>query len=137
MLIGGDGGVAVSYDMSRTWVQLPNLPLALFYHVSYDMETPYNVCGGLQDNYNWCGPSQVRFVRGISNADWFQVQGGDGFVGMPDLRDSRIVYSESQDGNMQRKNKITGESKSIRPTPANVLPAADGAEPAIPLGLAA
>jgi photosystem II stability/assembly factor-like uncharacterized protein len=123
--IGGDGGVAQTYDMSRTWVQLANVPLALFYHVSYDMETPYNICGGLQDNYTWCGPSQVRFVRGIVNHDWFQVQGGDGFVGLPDLRDSRIIYSESQDGNMQRKNKITGESKSIRPTPANVLPASD------------
>ena len=123
--IGGDGGVAQSYDMSRTWVQLSNVPLALFYHISYDMETPYNVCGGLQDNYTWCGPSQVRFVRGIVNHDWFQVQGGDGFVGLPDLRDSRIIYSESQDGNMQRKNKITGESKNIRPSPANVLPATD------------
>ena len=123
--IGGDGGVAQSYDMSRTWVQLSTVPLALFYHISYDMETPYNVCGGLQDNYTWCGPSQSRFVRGIVNHDWFQVQGGDGFVGLPDLRDSRIIYSESQDGNMQRKNKITGESKNIRPSPANVLPAAD------------
>jgi photosystem II stability/assembly factor-like uncharacterized protein len=126
LLIGGDGGVAVSYDMSRTWVQLSNKALALFYHISYDMETPYNVCGGLQDNYTWCGPSQVRFSRGIHNYDWFQVQGGDGFIGIPDLRDSRIIYSESQDGNIQRKNKITGESKNIRPSPANVIPAADG-----------
>jgi photosystem II stability/assembly factor-like uncharacterized protein len=124
--IGGDGGVAQSYDMSRTWTQLANVPLALFYHISYDMETPYNVCGGLQDNYTWCGPSQVRFARGIMNYDWFQVQGGDGFIGIPDLRDSRIIYSESQDGNIQRKNKITGESKNIRPTAANVLPATDG-----------
>jgi len=126
VLIGGDGGVAVSYDMSRTWMQMNNLPLALFYHISYDMETPYNVCGGLQDNYNWCGPSQVRFNRGILNSDWFQVQGGDGFVAMADLKDSRIIYSESQDGNISRKNKITGESKPIRPTAANVVPAADG-----------
>ena len=33
ILIGGDGGVAVSYDMSKTWFQHHNLPLALFYHV--------------------------------------------------------------------------------------------------------
>ena len=57
MLIGGDGGVAVSQDMARTWSQHHNLPLALYYHVSVDNDTPYNVCGGLQDNYNWCGPS--------------------------------------------------------------------------------
>ena len=57
VLIGNDGGLAVSYDMSKTWVFLPNLPVGLFYHVSYDMATPYNVCGGMQDNYSWCGPS--------------------------------------------------------------------------------
>ncbi len=46
--------------------------------------------------------------------------GGDGFVAIPDLRDSRIVYTESQDGNIIRRNKITGESRSIRPTAQNV-----------------
>jgi hypothetical protein len=60
ILIGNDGGLAVSYDQSRTWVFIPNLPVGLFYHVGYDMEIPYNVCGGMQDNYNWCGPSQSR-----------------------------------------------------------------------------
>ncbi|HEX4934327.1 MAG TPA: hypothetical protein VFV33_14150, partial [Gemmatimonadaceae bacterium] len=63
VLIGNDGGLAVSYDMSRTWTFLPNLPVGLFYHVSYDMEIPYNVCGGMQDNYNWCGPSASRLSR--------------------------------------------------------------------------
>ncbi len=120
IMIGGDGGVAISYDMSRTWTQLPNLSLALFYHVSYDMSWPYNVCGGLQDNYNWCGPSTVRFTRGMRNSDWYQVQGGDGFVVLQDLTNPNIVYSESQNGNMQRKNKLTGESKNIRPNNNNV-----------------
>ena len=60
------------------------------------------------------------------NYDWFQIQGGDGFVAIPDLRDSRIVYTESQDGNLTRKNKVTGESKSIRPSPANVVNATAG-----------
>jgi len=120
VLIGNDGGLAVSYDMNKTWAFIPNLPVGLFYHVGFDMETPYNVCGGMQDNYNWCGPSASRMGRGIFNSDWFQILGGDGFVAIPDLRDSRIVYTESQDGNMIRRNKVTGESKSIRPTPQNV-----------------
>jgi photosystem II stability/assembly factor-like uncharacterized protein len=126
ILIGNDGGLAVSWDMSKTWTFLPNLPVGLFYHVSYDMETPFNICGGMQDNYNWCGPSASRMNRGIMNYDWFQIQGGDGFVAMPDLRDSRIIYTESQGGNMIRRNKVTGESKSIRPTPTNVTNATEG-----------
>jgi photosystem II stability/assembly factor-like uncharacterized protein len=120
LLIGHDGGVSVSYDMSRTWVQLPNLSLALFYHISYDMGWPYNVCGGLQDNYNWCGPSTGRFTRGIRNSDWFQVQGGDGFVVLVDRLNENIVFSESQNGNMRRGNMLTGEAKGIRPSRENV-----------------
>jgi len=122
VLIGHDGGVSVSYDRSKTWQQLNNLPLALFYHVSVDNGTPYRICGGLQDNYNWCGPSATRFNRGILNSDWYQVQGGDGFVVLVDPRDSRYVYSESQNGNIQRKNAETGEATNIRPGPANVSP---------------
>ena len=120
VLIGGDGGLGVSYDMSRSWQFIPNLPVGLFYHVSYDMEWPFNVCGGMQDNYDWCGPSASRQNRGIFNYDWFQILGGDGFVAIPDLRDSRIVYTESQDGNIVRRNKVTGESRPIRPTAQNV-----------------
>jgi hypothetical protein len=126
VLIGNDGGLAVSWDMSKTWTFIPNLPVGLFYHVSYDMETPFNICGGMQDNYNWCGPSASRFGRGILNQDWFQIQGGDGFVAMPDLRDSRIVYTESQNGNIIRRNKVTGESRSIRPTVQNVTNSTSG-----------
>ena len=126
VIIGNDGGLATSYDMSRTWQFIENVPVGLFYHVGFDMETPYNVCGGMQDNYDWCGPSASRMNRGIFNYDWFQILGGDGFVAIPDLRDSRIIYTESQDGNMVRRNKVTGESKAIRPTPQNVVNATAG-----------
>ncbi len=123
ILIGHDGGVSVSYDGSRTWQWLPNLPVGTFYHIGYDLQYPFNVCGGLQDNYDWCGPSAVRFRGGIGNDQWQTVQGGDGFVAIIDQRDWRIVYTESQDGNMTRKNRLTGDSKSIRPSAENVTPA--------------
>ncbi len=123
LLIGGDGGIGASYDMAKTWMFAANLPVGLFYHVGYDMEIPYNVCGGMQDNYDWCGPSATRQSAGILNSDWFQIATGDGFVSVPDLNNSRIIYTETQDGNMQRRDKVTGESKSIRPNALNVTPA--------------
>ncbi len=104
--------------MAKTWVFVPNLPVGLFYHVSYDMATPYNVCGGMQDNYDWCGPSAVRGAAGIANYQWQTLQGGDGFVVLQDPTDYRIVYSETQDGNMVRADRVTGETVSIRPQPA-------------------
>jgi len=119
VLIGTDGGAYQTWDMTRTWIWFPNLPIATFYHVGYDMEYPYNVCGGMQDNYNWCGPSAVRTSGGITNDRWHQVQGGDGFVTIMDARDWRVVYTESQDGNITRRNRVTGESKSIRPNANN------------------
>ena len=57
VIIGNDGGLASRCDQAKTWNFVPNLPVGLFYHVSYDMATPFNVCGGMQDNYDWCGPS--------------------------------------------------------------------------------
>ena len=137
ILIGTDGGAYASWDMTRTWIWYPNLPVGLFYHVGYDNETPFNVCGGMQDNYDWCGPSAVRTRVGIANDRWQTVQGGDGFVAIPDLRDGRIVYSESQDGNTTRHNRVTGESKSIRPSAQNVVNAqvgAMGCDPPVPGG---
>jgi hypothetical protein len=43
-----------------------------------------------------------------------------------DQRDGRVVYTESQDGNMQRKNRVTGESKSIRPSANNTTDTTGG-----------
>ncbi|HEX7486404.1 MAG TPA: hypothetical protein VF332_09640, partial [Vicinamibacterales bacterium] len=123
VLIGNDGGVSVSYDQAKTWVFMPNLPIATFYHVSYDMATPFNVCGGMQDNYDWCGPSAVRGSAGIANHNWTTVQGGDGFVVLQDPTDYRIAYTESQDGNMVRLDRVTFETTSIRPQAGTGEPA--------------
>jgi photosystem II stability/assembly factor-like uncharacterized protein len=123
VLIGNDGGLAVSFDQTRTWSFFSNLPIGLFYHVSVDMATPYNICGGMQDNYVWCGPSAVRGAAGIANYEWKTMQGGDGFVALQDPTDFRIAYSESQDGNMVRIDRVTGETMSIRPQAQSGEPA--------------
>jgi photosystem II stability/assembly factor-like uncharacterized protein len=117
LMIGGDGGVGISYDKSKTYVWLKNMPLGQFYHVAYDMQTPFNVCGGLQDNNTWCGPSRVRSASGIGNDEWFVIQGGDGFQAQMDPTDPRILYGESQDGRMSRIDRTTNERKTIRPEP--------------------
>jgi len=66
MINGNDGGVYVSSDAGRTWRYLDNLPIEQFYSVADDDETPYNLCGGLQDNNGWCGPSNSLSRGGIS-----------------------------------------------------------------------
>lgn len=123
MMIGGDGGVGITYDRGKRWLWVSNLPVGQFYHVGVDMETPFNVCGGLQDNDSWCGPSATRSQYGIGNDSWQTVVGGDGFVSLIDPTNHRIVFSESQDGFMGRIDRVTNEFKSIRPeAPAGEKP---------------
>ena len=117
LIIGNDGGVDISYDQGTTWEELSLAALGQFYAISVDMRKPYYVCGGLQDNGSWCGPSAVRSAAGIMNADWYRTGGGDGFYTANDPRDWTIIYTESQDGATNRYDLKTGQSKSIRPTP--------------------
>lgn len=112
---GSDGGIHQSYDRGATWDFINTYPLGQFYEVSFDMQRPYRVCGGLQDNGSWCGPSSSLFTGGITNDDWFNVGGGDGFFTANDPVDPFTIYSESQDGNVGRLNMLTMERKSIRP----------------------
>jgi len=122
LMIGNDGGVSISHDRSETWVWLPNLLGAQAYHVEFDMQSPYHVCAGLQDNNTWCGPSAVRTNSGIINDDWYVVSGGDGFQPLMDPSDANIVYAESQDGRMSRTDRRTNERTTVRPEPAEQKP---------------
>ncbi|HAD33914.1 MAG TPA: glycosyl hydrolase [Chitinophagaceae bacterium] len=112
MYIGTDGGVYTSIDRGVTWVFNHALPVGQFYHVSHDLQDPYNVYGGLQDNGSWKGPSSAP--GGVSNASWSRVGGGDGFWTIPDI-DGRTVYCEWQGGKMQRVNMQTMKAEGIQP----------------------
>jgi hypothetical protein len=111
-VVGDDGGVSQTWDRGGNYEFLNTMPLGQFYAISYNMEVPYRVCGGLQDNGSWCGPS--RRARGpITNSMWFNVGGGDGFYSAQDPNDPNTVYSESQGGSMSRVNVATGERTQL------------------------
>ena len=116
LILCEDGGIAFTADRGDTWRFVENLPLAQFYHISADNALPFNIYGGLQDNGSWYGPSTVWENKGILNAHWFRVGGGDGFSVMPDFSDpDHFGYSMSQGGNLQHFDKVTGARRSIRP----------------------
>lgn len=122
LISGSDGGICISYDKGKTWDFADNMDLAQLYHVGFDMDTPYRVYLGLQDNLGWGGPSQTRSYLGIGSGEWFLVAGGDGFVAVADPTDARTIYAESQNGNMSRVDRITNERQPIRPEPAEGEP---------------
>jgi len=115
LILGTDGGIYLSFDRGNNWLFLKNLPVSQYYHVDYDLERPYNVYGGLQDNGSWKGPSNSP--GGIKNSDWKSIGFGDGFRVHPDLTDNNIVYWQYQGGNLYRKNLLTNINKQIKPYP--------------------
>lgn len=117
-LVGCDGGLYETWDHANRWQYKPNLPITQFYKVAVDNAEPfYNIYGGTQDNNSQGGPSRTLNNAGITNADWFITNGGDGFESAIDPVNPNIVYAQAQYGWIVRYDKSTGEKIGIQPMP--------------------
>jgi photosystem II stability/assembly factor-like uncharacterized protein len=123
---GNDGGVFLSTNGGKTWRFLDGMPIEQFYQVAVDSRSPYTICGGLQDNSGWCGPSSELGRRRGSSLSWFTVVGGDGEYVVPAPSDSNIIYGDAQNGFIRRVDRTTHWSTWIRPD----LGAVEEAKPA-------
>lgn len=115
MIQGNDGGVWVSQDGGTTWDFKNNLPIEQFYMVAVDDKQPFDLCGGLQDNSAWCGPSNTLGFGGQNGAEWKAVTGGDGEYAVPAPSDANIIYTDSQNGFITRLDLKTGVATFVRP----------------------
>ena len=116
LLFGCDGGLYESFDNTKNWRFVNNLPLTQFYKLAVDDATPfYNIYGGTQDNNTQGGPSRTLKSNGISNSDWYVLLGGDGHQPATEPGNPNIVYAQWQQGNLYRVDKTTGEAVYIKP----------------------
>jgi photosystem II stability/assembly factor-like uncharacterized protein len=122
LLLGTDGGVYQSYNSGDTWAHLNRMAAGEFSRINVDFSSPYRICGGLQDNLNWFGPSRTLSKEGIRNDDWKLLGGGDGFYCFFDRDNPNLVYYESQEGYVERLDLASGQTKELRPEPAEGQP---------------
>jgi len=114
ILLGTDHGMGISYDGYQNWYHPDDMPLAQLYAIAVDMDYPYNVYGGTQDNGNFRGPSTKKGRYPIRMEDWQAFGTGDGAYSQVDPSDSRWLYNERQNGGIERIDQRTGRHKEIK-----------------------
>ncbi len=116
MILGNDGGAAITFNGGRTWSTQNNQPTAQFYRVATDDQFPYWVYGSQQDNSNVAIPSGVA-GEGIDATDWHSVGGGESGWVAPDPVDPQIVYAGEYGGQITRYDYRTKQAREIMAWP--------------------
>jgi photosystem II stability/assembly factor-like uncharacterized protein len=116
MIVGDDGGAAVTQDGGRTWSSQNNQATSQIYRVVTDNRFPFWVYGAQQDNSTIAIPSasserggmerQMRSVAGYENS----------FIALdPDAPD--LVYGTNILGEVEEQSQSSGISRSSSPQP--------------------
>jgi len=119
--IGADKGASFTQDGGKKFILFDNLPIAQYYRIAADMNIPYRIYGGLQDNGFYSAESFSRDARGVLNDVNWKVHWGDGQYAAVNPHNPKEVYTSSENGSVLRLNPVTHELKSIMPTVFNTV----------------
>ena len=88
LIVGGDGGVSISWDRGVTWLFRDNLPIGQFYEISADMQDPVHAsAAGCRTTATGACRAPRAIRNGIANRDGFNIGSGDGFYARIDPTD--------------------------------------------------
>ena len=105
IVVGNDGGITITYNGGIKWKNFfDKIPTTQFYTVAYDMKTPFNVFGSVQDEGTMSGNISNTFGRSpdTSLRPWRMAPGGEGTQIQIDPKDPNIVYSSSFYGRLMK-----------------------------------
>lgn len=113
IILGNDGGVSWTYNGGERWKNyFDKIPTTQFYTVTYDMETPFNVFGAVQDegtmsgsSFNTFGVHQDKSIRA-----WMMAPGGEGTQIQVDPKDKNIVFSSTYYGRLMKSDMSKPDS---------------------------
>lgn len=112
VFLGNDGGLYESHDGAENFIHHNTVPVGQFYTVTVDMEEPYNIYGGLQDNGVFTGSSAGSPNDG---EHWERIFGGDGMHVAVNPNNNDLVYTGFQFGNYFRIDRSKEEINRITP----------------------
>ena len=116
ILFGTDGGLYETFDLTKSWKYIRNLPITQYFKLAVDDSKPfYKIYGGTQDNGSHGGPSQTMYSDGITNSDWWKTLGADGHQSAIEPGNPNITYGEFQQGALWRIDQTTRETVFIQP----------------------
>ena len=116
ILFGTDGGLYETFDVTKSWKYIRNLPVTQYFKLAVDDSEPfYKIYGGTQDNGSHGGPSQTLYSDGITNSDWWKTLGADGHQSAIEPGNPNITYGEFQQGALWRIDQTTRETVFIQP----------------------
>ncbi len=116
MINANDGGANVSINGGKDWSRQDNQPTAQFYRVNADMQFPYRIYGGQQDNSSVSIASRVD-GSGISNNDFFPVGGCESAYSAFDPKNPKYIYSGCYQGIIDEWNAKTKQTKDVMAYP--------------------
>lgn len=118
--LGADKGFSLTHDHGAHFQLIDNLPITQYYSINYDMQEPYMVYGGLQDNGSFATPSFSRDARGILTDHNWKMHWGDGQEAAVNPFDPTDAYTGMENGHYFKYNPKTRELLQINPSINNV-----------------
>jgi photosystem II stability/assembly factor-like uncharacterized protein len=124
LINGNDGGVVVTYNGGNRWYNFfRKIPTTQFYNITYDMKTPFNVVGSVQDEGSFIGNVRNTFGRKPEGIQaWDDAPGGEGTIIAMDPANPDIMYASSFYGRLMRSDlsrKDTTRTRNIYPKKAD------------------
>ncbi len=117
MIVGNDGGVTLTYNGGEKWKNFfDKIPTTQFYTVTYDMETPFNIFGAVQDEGTMSGNVTNSFGQKTDEKlrPWRMAPGGEGTQIQVDPKNSNMVYSSTYYGRLMETDMSKGRREGVK-----------------------